>query len=119
MIPTLDLARKLIAEQFPEYASLPITDVEKQGHDNRDPTAVAGALIKWYAKRWGIEPQFRDTKDLHFGMGLSETSISHNTTHQTDDTIISKVVGDTLATNTSSIETFERFWLLCKILSCP
>ena len=33
--PTLDLAGKLIAEQFPEYASLPITDVEKQGHDNR------------------------------------------------------------------------------------
>jgi aminoglycoside phosphotransferase (APT) family kinase protein len=35
VIPTLDLARKLIAEQFPEYASLPIVDVEKQGHDNR------------------------------------------------------------------------------------
>ena len=33
--PSLDLARKLIAEQFPEYASLPIVDVEKQGHDNR------------------------------------------------------------------------------------
>jgi aminoglycoside phosphotransferase (APT) family kinase protein len=32
---TLDLARKLIVEQFPEYASLPIVDVEKQGHDNR------------------------------------------------------------------------------------
>lgn len=30
-----DLARKLIAEQFPEYAPLPVTDVEKQGHDNR------------------------------------------------------------------------------------
>ncbi len=30
-----DLARKLIAEQFPEYSNLPITDVEKQGHDNR------------------------------------------------------------------------------------
>lgn len=30
-----DLARKLIAEQFPEYSSLPIVDVEKQGHDNR------------------------------------------------------------------------------------
>lgn len=35
MMPTLDLARKIIAEQFPEYASLPIVDVEKQGHDNR------------------------------------------------------------------------------------
>ncbi|SPM44696.1 Uncharacterised protein [Orientia tsutsugamushi] len=30
-----DLARKLIAEHFPEYASLTIVDVEKQGHDNR------------------------------------------------------------------------------------
>jgi len=35
IMPTLDLARKLIAEQFPEYASLPINDVDKQGHDNR------------------------------------------------------------------------------------
>ena len=33
--PTLDLARKLISQQFPAYASLPIVDVEKQGHDNR------------------------------------------------------------------------------------
>jgi hypothetical protein len=32
-MPTLDLARKLIAEQFPAYASLTIVDVEKQGHD--------------------------------------------------------------------------------------
>ena len=29
------LARKLIEEQFPEYAILSIVDVEKQGHDNR------------------------------------------------------------------------------------
>jgi aminoglycoside phosphotransferase (APT) family kinase protein len=35
IMPTLDLARKLISQQFPEYASLPIVDVEKQGHDNR------------------------------------------------------------------------------------
>ncbi len=33
-IPTPDLARKLIAEQFPEYVGLHITDVEKQGLDN-------------------------------------------------------------------------------------
>ena len=39
-------------------------------------SAASSTLIGWYAKRWGIEPQFRDTKDLHFGMGLSETSIS-------------------------------------------
>lgn len=41
-----------------------------------NPSAVSSILIRWYSKRWGIEPQFRDTKDLHFGMGLSETSIS-------------------------------------------
>jgi hypothetical protein len=32
-------------------------------------------IVKWYGKRWGIESQFRDTKDLHFGMGLSSTKI--------------------------------------------
>ena len=31
---TPDLAHKLIVEQFPEFSDLPITDVEKQGHDN-------------------------------------------------------------------------------------
>jgi aminoglycoside phosphotransferase (APT) family kinase protein len=35
LTPMIDLARKLIAEQFPQYAGLPIVDVEKQGHDNR------------------------------------------------------------------------------------
>lgn len=35
ILPTRDLAHKLIAEQFPEYTGLAITDVEKQGHDNR------------------------------------------------------------------------------------
>jgi aminoglycoside phosphotransferase (APT) family kinase protein len=34
-IPTLDLAYKLTLTQFPEYAHLPIINVEKQGHDNR------------------------------------------------------------------------------------
>ncbi len=32
---TIELARKLILSQFPEYADLAITSVEKQGHDNR------------------------------------------------------------------------------------
>ena len=40
-----------------------------------NPALSAGVIIRWYAKRWGIEPQFRDTKDIHFGMGLSETTI--------------------------------------------
>jgi len=34
-IPTPELARKLILEQFQEFAHLPISEVEKQGHDNR------------------------------------------------------------------------------------
>ena len=41
-----------------------------------NPDISASLLIKWYSKRWGIEPQFRDSKDIHFGMGLSQTSIS-------------------------------------------
>lgn len=40
-----------------------------------DPEGVGSIIVKWYSKRWGIEPQFRDTKDIHFGMGLSATSI--------------------------------------------
>lgn len=35
IMPTIDLARKLIADQFPEYSSLTIVDVEKQGHISR------------------------------------------------------------------------------------
>jgi len=40
-----------------------------------DPEATAAVLINHYAKRWTIEPGFRDTKDLRFGMGLSATRI--------------------------------------------
>jgi len=38
--------------------------------------ATAATLVNHYARRWTIEPQFRDTKDLQFGMGLSATRIS-------------------------------------------
>ncbi len=40
-----------------------------------DPEAPAAMLVNHYARRWTIEPQFRDTKDLRFGMGLSATRI--------------------------------------------
>ncbi len=40
-----------------------------------DPEAGAAELVNHYARRWTIEPQFRDTKDLRFGMGLSATRI--------------------------------------------
>ena len=35
--------------------------------------------VNYYAKRWTIEPNFRDTKDLRFGMGLGATRISEPT----------------------------------------
>ena len=44
-----------------------------------DPEATAAVLVNHYAKRWTIEPSFRDTKDLRFGMGLSSTRISEPT----------------------------------------
>ncbi len=44
-----------------------------------DPEATAAVLVNHYAKRWTIEPQFRDTKDLRFGMGLSATRIGEPT----------------------------------------
>jgi aminoglycoside phosphotransferase (APT) family kinase protein len=44
--PTLDLARKLISEQFPEYASLAIKDVERQGHDNRTYRLGRNMLVR-------------------------------------------------------------------------
>lgn len=37
--------------------------------------ARASEVVKLYGKRWSIETTFRDTKDLHFGMGLSATHI--------------------------------------------
>jgi hypothetical protein len=40
-----------------------------------DPEATASVLVNHYARRWTIEPQFRDTKDLRFGMGLSATRV--------------------------------------------
>ena len=35
-----------------------------------DATASV-SIVNLYAKRWTIEPGFRDTKDLRFGMGMS------------------------------------------------
>lgn len=41
-----------------------------------DAEASAGALIQQYSRRWTIEPSFRDTKDLRFGMGMAEIRIA-------------------------------------------
>jgi hypothetical protein len=40
-----------------------------------DPDAPAATLVNHYAKRWTIEPAFRDAKDLRFGMGIAATRI--------------------------------------------
>jgi hypothetical protein len=37
--------------------------------------APARQIVNLYAKRWTIEPSFRDTKDLRFGMGLAAVRI--------------------------------------------
>jgi hypothetical protein len=52
-------------------------------HDMKEPWclaasdvgAPAGTLIKQCARRWTVEPSFRDTKDLRFGMGMAEIRI--------------------------------------------
>ena len=33
-----------------------------------DGTVTARQIIDLYSKRWGVEPSFRDTKDLRFGL---------------------------------------------------
>ena len=40
-----------------------------------DAEASIAELVNHYSKRWTIEPSFRDTKDLRFGMGLGATRI--------------------------------------------
>ena len=40
------------------------------------PDADARSLTDLYAKRWGIESAFRDTKDLRFGMGMGSIRVS-------------------------------------------
>jgi len=53
--------------------------------DMKDPWCLVASfraekskdLIRYYSKRWSIEPSFRDTKDLRFGMGLSSIHIKN------------------------------------------
>jgi hypothetical protein len=40
-----------------------------------DGEATARAIVNLYSRRWTIEPGFRDTKDLRFGMGLSTARV--------------------------------------------
>ena len=55
-----------------------------QARDMKEPWCLASntadeparALINLYARRWGIEGSFRDTKDLRFGMGLGSMHVN-------------------------------------------
>src|SRR3954452_4100162 len=55
-----------------------------QAKDMKQPWCLATSnaaapsrqIIDLYSKRWGVEPSFRDTKDLRFGLGLSSVRIS-------------------------------------------
>jgi hypothetical protein len=77
-------ARKLLdarvtaqGQQVGAIVCVPAKDMKKPwclATSERDATAAT--LINPYSKRWTIEPQFRDTKDLRFGMGLASTRIS-------------------------------------------
>ena len=40
-----------------------------------DGALSAAQIVALYGKRWTIEPSFRDTKDLRFGMGMSQLRI--------------------------------------------
>jgi len=40
-----------------------------------DGALSAARIVALYGKRWTIEPSFRDTKDLRFGMGMNELRI--------------------------------------------
>jgi hypothetical protein len=44
-----------------------------------DAEASVAEAVNHYAKRWSIEPTFRDAKDLRFGMGLGATRIGEPT----------------------------------------
>lgn len=39
--------------------------------------APSREITNLYAKRWTIEPSFRDTKDLRFGLGMSQLRIAN------------------------------------------
>lgn len=75
MILSLDLARKLIAEQFPDYAHLPITEVEKQGNDNRTYRLGEEMLIRMptaacYADKVSIEQELLPKLAKHLSLKI-------------------------------------------------
>ncbi|HNZ25043.1 MAG TPA: transposase, partial [Polyangiaceae bacterium] len=65
-----------------DNTAIPAVVVAK-AKDRKEPWCIATSrsdltasqVVKLYARRFRIEERFRDTKDIHFGMGLSATHI--------------------------------------------
>ena len=61
--PDRDLARRLVAQQFPEWADLPVTDVEHSGWDNRtfrlgDDLTIRLPRSRFYAEQVAKEQRW-------------------------------------------------------------
>src|SRR4051812_38773720 len=75
-------ARKLRDATEAQYPVGAVVCVQAKGMKEAWCLATSNAaassrqIIDLYSKRWGVEPSFRDTKDLRFGMGLSSARIS-------------------------------------------
>lgn len=74
-IPTVELAHQLITEQFPEYAHLPISEVEKQGHDNRTYRLGNDMLIRMptaesYALKVPVEQELLPKLAQHLSISI-------------------------------------------------
>lgn len=72
---TTELAQELIAEQFPEYASLPIRSVKSQGHDNRtfrlgDKMLIRLPSAKEYAAKVPKEQQWLPYLASHLSLPI-------------------------------------------------
>lgn len=70
-----ELARTLVIEQFPEYAHLPISDVEKQGHDNRtyrlgDDMLIRMPIAEAYALKVPKEQELLPKLAKHVSIGI-------------------------------------------------
>ncbi len=74
-LPSFGLTQKLGREQFPEYAGLSITDVEKQGHDNRTYRLGDHLLIRMptaadYAAKVSIEQDILPQLAQHLSLSI-------------------------------------------------
>jgi aminoglycoside phosphotransferase (APT) family kinase protein len=72
---TLELAKKLISTQFPEYAHLSVSDVEQQGHDNRTYRIGEDMLIRMptaesYALKVPKEQELLPKLDKHLSIAI-------------------------------------------------